>query len=75
LDCATVSIAATAQGIKAKSFTIDGEAVVLGPDRLSRFEELSRREAAGTHRRGRLYRLRTRLPVGRRGIVWCITNN
>jgi bifunctional non-homologous end joining protein LigD len=39
-------IAAAAAGIKAKSFTIDGEAVVLGPDGLSRFEELSRREAA-----------------------------
>jgi ATP dependent DNA ligase domain len=37
--------AATAQ-INAGSFTIDGEAVVLGPDGLSRFEELSRREAA-----------------------------
>jgi bifunctional non-homologous end joining protein LigD len=34
--------------IKAKSFTIDGEAIVLGPDGLSRFEELSRREAART---------------------------
>jgi hypothetical protein len=34
--------------IKAKSFTIDGEAVVLGPDGLSRFEELSRREATRT---------------------------
>jgi hypothetical protein len=33
---------------KAKSFTIDGEAVVLGPDGLSRFEELSRREGAPT---------------------------
>jgi bifunctional non-homologous end joining protein LigD len=32
--------------IKAKSFIFDGEAVVLGPDGLSRFEELSRREAA-----------------------------
>jgi hypothetical protein len=41
-------IAAAAEGIKAKSFTIDGEAVVLGPDGLSRFEELSRREAART---------------------------
>jgi ATP-dependent DNA ligase len=30
------------------SFTIDGEAVVLGPDALSRFEELSRREGART---------------------------
>jgi hypothetical protein len=29
-------------------FTIDGEAVVLGLDGLSRFEELSRREAART---------------------------
>jgi hypothetical protein len=30
----------------AKSFTIDGEAVVLGPDGLSQFEDLRRREAA-----------------------------
>jgi bifunctional non-homologous end joining protein LigD len=43
-----VAIAAAAELIKAKSFTIDGEAVVLGPDGLSRFEELSRREAART---------------------------
>jgi bifunctional non-homologous end joining protein LigD len=42
------AIAAEAKRIKAKSFTIDGEAVVLGPDGLSRFEELSRREAART---------------------------
>jgi bifunctional non-homologous end joining protein LigD len=42
------AIAATAARIKAKSFTFDGEAVVLGPDGLSRFEELSRREAAYT---------------------------
>jgi ATP dependent DNA ligase domain len=41
-------IAAAAELIKAKSFTIDGEAVVLGPDGLSRFEELRRREAART---------------------------
>jgi bifunctional non-homologous end joining protein LigD len=41
-------IADTAERIKAKSFTIDGEAVVLGPDGLSRFEELPRREAART---------------------------
>ena len=34
--------------IKATSFTIDGEAVVLGPDGLSRFDELSRREVAQT---------------------------
>jgi bifunctional non-homologous end joining protein LigD len=42
------AIAAAAELIKAKSFTIDGEAVVLGPDGLSRFEELSGREAART---------------------------
>jgi bifunctional non-homologous end joining protein LigD len=42
------AITAAAELIKAKSFTIDGEAVVLGPDGLSRFEELSRREAART---------------------------
>ena len=40
------AIAAAAQRIKAKSFMIDGEAVVLGPDGLSRFDELRRREAA-----------------------------
>jgi bifunctional non-homologous end joining protein LigD len=32
--------------MKTKSFTIDGEAVVLGPDGSSRFEDLRRREAA-----------------------------
>jgi bifunctional non-homologous end joining protein LigD len=42
------AIAAAAEQIKAKSFKIDGEAVVLGPDGLSRFEELSRREGART---------------------------
>jgi len=42
------AIAVTAERIKAKSFTIDGEAVVLGPDGLSRFEALRRREAART---------------------------
>ena len=42
------AIAAVAERIKAKSFTIDGEAVVLGPDGLSRFDELRRREAART---------------------------
>jgi ATP-dependent DNA ligase len=42
------AIAAAAEFIKAKSFTIDGEAVVLGPDGLSRFEELSHRQAART---------------------------
>jgi bifunctional non-homologous end joining protein LigD len=40
------AIAAAAERIKAKSLTIDGEAVVLGPDGLSRFDELRRREAA-----------------------------
>ena len=40
------AIATAAQRIKAKSFTIDGEAVVFGPDGLSRFDELRRREAA-----------------------------
>jgi len=39
-------IASAAERIKARSFTIDGEAVVLGPDGLARFEELRRREAA-----------------------------
>jgi bifunctional non-homologous end joining protein LigD len=42
------AIAAANQRIKAKSFTIDGEAVVLGPDGLSLFDELRRREAADT---------------------------
>ena len=42
------AIAAAAARIKAKSFTVDGEAVVLGPDGLSRFDELRRREAART---------------------------
>jgi bifunctional non-homologous end joining protein LigD len=45
-DWTTGGIAGVAGQMKAKSFTIDGEAVVLGPDGLSRFEELSRREAA-----------------------------
>jgi bifunctional non-homologous end joining protein LigD len=40
------AIAGDAERIQAKSFTIDGEAVVLGPDGLSRFDELRRREAA-----------------------------
>ena len=40
------AIADTAVRIKAKSFTIDGEAVVLGPDGLSRFDNLRRRKAA-----------------------------
>ena len=42
------AIAAAAGRIKAKSFTIDGEAVVVGPDGLSRFDDLRRREAART---------------------------
>ncbi len=42
------AIAAAAERIKATSFTIDGDAVALGPDGLSRFEELSRRDAART---------------------------
>ena len=41
------AIAAAAEQIRAKSFTIDGEAVVLGL-RLSRFDDLRRREAART---------------------------
>jgi bifunctional non-homologous end joining protein LigD len=40
------AIAAAAERMKAKSFTIDGEAVVVGPDGLSRCEKLRRREAA-----------------------------
>jgi bifunctional non-homologous end joining protein LigD len=40
------AIATAAQRIKARSFTIDGEAIVLGPDGLSRFEELRSKEAA-----------------------------
>jgi ATP-dependent DNA ligase len=42
------AIAAAAELIKAKSFTSNGEAVVLGHDGLSRFDELSRREVART---------------------------
>ena len=42
------AIAAAAARIEAKSFTIDGEAVVLGPDGLSRFEDLRSRKAART---------------------------
>ena len=38
------AIAAVAERIKAKSFTIDGEAVVLGPDNFSLFDELRRRK-------------------------------
>ncbi len=42
------AIAASAERIRAKNFTIDGKAVVLGPDGLSRFDELRRRNAART---------------------------
>jgi ATP-dependent DNA ligase len=42
------AIATAARRIKAKSFTIDGEAVVLGPDGLSLFDELRRLETADT---------------------------
>jgi hypothetical protein len=42
------AIAAAAERIKATSFTIDDEAVVLGPDGLSRFDELRRRAAGQT---------------------------
>jgi ATP-dependent DNA ligase len=42
------AIANAAGRVKAKSFTINGNAVVLGPDGLSQFEELSRREATDT---------------------------
>jgi bifunctional non-homologous end joining protein LigD len=43
-----LGIAAAAERINAKSFTIDGEAVVLGPNGLSRFDELRRQAAART---------------------------
>jgi bifunctional non-homologous end joining protein LigD len=42
------AIVTAAQRIKAKSFTIDGEAVVLGPYGLSLFDELRRRDAANS---------------------------
>jgi bifunctional non-homologous end joining protein LigD len=42
------AIANGVERIKAKSFTIDCEAVLLGPDGSSRFEVLSHREAADT---------------------------
>jgi ATP-dependent DNA ligase len=40
------TIAAAAARLKAESFTIDGEAVVIGPDGLSRFDKLRRRDSA-----------------------------
>jgi bifunctional non-homologous end joining protein LigD len=41
------AIAAAAASIKADSFTIDGEAVVAGPDGVAQFDELRRRQSAG----------------------------
>jgi hypothetical protein len=43
-----VPAAIAAERIKAESFTIDGEAVVVGPAGLSRFDELRRRGVART---------------------------
>jgi ATP-dependent DNA ligase len=40
------AIVSAAEGIGIPSFTIDGEAVVVGPDGLSHFEELRRKESA-----------------------------
>jgi bifunctional non-homologous end joining protein LigD len=45
LDMRLLAIAAAAERIRAKSFTVDGEAVVLGPDGPSQVEELRRRES------------------------------
>jgi bifunctional non-homologous end joining protein LigD len=42
------AIAVAAERIKSTSFTIDGEAVVLGPDGLPRLDELRRRGVAQT---------------------------
>jgi len=42
------AITAAAERIKARTFTVDGEAVVVGPDGLSRFDEVRRRKAAQT---------------------------
>jgi bifunctional non-homologous end joining protein LigD len=42
------AISEAAEGLKASTFTIDGEAVVVGPDGLSRFDELRRRASART---------------------------
>src|SRR5262249_21996260 len=46
LTARLAAIALAGKRVKAKSFTIDGEAVALAPDGLSRFEELRGREAA-----------------------------
>jgi hypothetical protein len=40
------AIAAAASRLTANSFTIDGEATVIGPDGLAQFDELRRRESA-----------------------------
>ena len=40
------TIAAVAARIEAQSFTIDGEAVVIGPDGIAQFDELRRRNGA-----------------------------
>jgi bifunctional non-homologous end joining protein LigD len=48
------AIAAAAELVKAKSFTINCEAVVLGPDGLSRFEGLRGRAAADMAMTGRI---------------------
>ena|SRR5262249_55381193 len=47
-DRATVGHCCRCGRIKAKSFAFDGEAVVLGPDGMSRVEELRSREAVRT---------------------------
>ena len=45
---ASAWVVAAAAKIAAASFTIDGEAVVIGPDGRSRFDELRGRESAWT---------------------------
>ena len=40
------TIAAVAATLEAHSFTIDGEAVVIGPDGIAQFDELRRRNGA-----------------------------
>jgi bifunctional non-homologous end joining protein LigD len=40
------AIATAAAALKVHGFTMDGEAVVVGPDGLSRFDELRRRASA-----------------------------
>jgi ATP-dependent DNA ligase len=41
------AIAAAVVNLVARSFTIDGEAVVVGPDGLSYFDQLRRRDVPG----------------------------